>query len=735
MRSTHLVVTIIAATIAAACGSSTGSHYTDPSSGTSTSSSSGDFIPSTPIGSSGADPDAGTSGGDPSDDSLDIDQSSLRIDPPDAVLTAIAGKQITQAYKIFGKIKSAPDEKDLTARFVFWVPDNFLVGGFPLDGGPVWASRLPKLATDPPQRAGKLTVQARARNSGGEVKITTTLTVKMTATLDSPNTFPSIPVNPEQRFNGPTSDMRKPELVYPNDGVMLPPNVRRLEVHWRPGSPENTLYELRFSGALADIVYYSRCSNEELKPEAERVYITGACAFELDGTGYGYLAESNRGNGPVKLRIRGTDDAGTAVGSSAEFTIEFAESRVDGGLYYWQTTAPVGIMRFDFGSPSGNPEPYVIKDENPKINQCPGCHALSRDGKKLVGSLGGQDDGRLFFINNLETPKTSASWLTVEPNADNGLTNRIQFASWSPDSTKFVAVYGDRATTADSKKPADVAADPNTTDRDRPSMKNLWFYDGTTGLRTISKTLAFKPNHPDWSPDGNFIAVTRVGDVQTTTQRPKDGSIEILQKSATDPTGFGDPVSIVPFANGLNRYNPNFVPDSSFLYYSESSCADPTATGDANGCDGDADLSATTWVVKPLGGAPIHLANAAKPGVADNTQSDGKYHLGDTFPRSAPFKTPHRGGQLFWFTVASRRTFGLRKVGGAQHLWMFAVDPSKVMAGQDGSYPGFYLPFQDISKSNHIGQWTEKVVGGSQPPPEPPPTAPPVPEPPPIVIK
>ena len=34
---------------------------------------------------------------------------------------------------------------------------------------------------------------------------------------------------------------RSPQLVYPNNGVMLPPNIQSLEVHWKPGAAANTL--------------------------------------------------------------------------------------------------------------------------------------------------------------------------------------------------------------------------------------------------------------------------------------------------------------------------------------------------------------------------------------------------------------------------------------------------------------------------------------------------------------
>jgi hypothetical protein len=134
----------------------------------------------------------------------------------------------------------------------------------------------------------------------------------------------------------------------------------------------------------------------------------------------------------------------------------------------------------------------------------------------------------------------------------------------------------------------------------------------------------------------------------------------------------------------------------------------------------DSDPSAKTWAVAPSAGAqPIYLARANAPGVRDGSSSD----LSNTFPRFSPFAQAQGAGRLFWVTVASRRQLGLRnppptpssadptELGtSGQVLWMFAVDPDKLASGQDGSYPAFYLPFQDLTTSNHIGQWTQRVV-------------------------
>jgi hypothetical protein len=346
--------------------------------------------------------------------------------------------------------------------------------------------------------------------------------------------------------------------------------------------------------------------------------------------------------------------------------------------------------------------------------------------------MGGQGDGRIIYLNDLTkvpTPpppaRTDPNYLTLNGTTanDGGEIEHIQFASFDPAGDQFVAVYGDNG---------------------GASAQNLWFHDGTTGLTNLAATvtLTFEPDHPNWSPDGTMIAMTHVG-THNTSQREYSGGIDVATWTGTV---LGAPVVILPSKTpGTNQFNPNFVPDSSFLLYSVATC--PVGQEANQNCDSDVAsnldevapagagttyYTTTTWAVQPtVGATPVHLDNAAAEGVMD------KLPTIDTFPRSTPFKTVQGSGQLFWFTVASQRQPGLRQkvatsVDSAQTqqlLWMFAVDPAKIMAGQDGSYTGFLLPFQNFATSNHIAEWTQKIVGPTAPPPAPAPPPPPPPPP------
>jgi len=662
---------------------------------------------------------------------------SMRIEPENAVLEVSLGASVEQVFKAYAVFANEPDiEKEISAQTVFYVPDNYLVASFPADGARTLTTRVPASAGDPPQRGGALTVRAQAASADGTVTtVTTPLLVRVVdqrlPTPYSPLATPELPPEPASFFAGEPTPARAPQLVYPNDGVLLPPNMGRLELHFRPGAPENTLFELRFHSEVTDLVYYTRCyaNPNQFEP--------GSCAYFLTGDELALLATSNQGRGPVTFSVRGSDEAG-AFGESASFSLEFAEQRIDGAVYYWSASSPPSIMRFDFGSASSEPELFVRASDVPSSGaSCVGCHALSRQGDKVMFGLGGPPSARLVYVDDMSRPKTDSAFFTYAGPVDDP--NAMLNGSFSPDGAEFVA----------------VAPVPATEDADA----RLFFHDASTGERTAELELPVIPNNPDWSPDGNKIAFSAFGGAQDSRIQFLGGGISFIQRQNGEWDA-GSPVTLVPNVSGKNRFNPTFLPDGELLLYSEvdqsaysggdtNACNAATAEGNGAGrfCNGYSDPGAKTWAVAAQAGAtPVFLARAAAPGVADGLYLPPQPNVGpaalmDTFAKPSPFQISHRGSKLGWFTIGSQRRAGLRRsfpngsvVGEPASqalLWMMALDTGRVKAGEDGSYPGFFLPFQDLLTSNHMAQWTERIVSDAPPPPAP---TPPPPAPPPVPI-
>ena len=508
---------------------------------------------------------------------------------------------------------------------------------------------------------------------GGQATLTASFdgffaTAQITVTLSRvvigppPGGANPVPNNPTAIFdNAPTDPNRAPTLIYPNDGVLLPPNLGSLEIHYRPPA-QNTLFEIAFSSATAQVRIFTRC-----------IPLSDGCVYTVDPDSWRALADTHRGRSGVQLTVRGTDDAGTAVGNSAQFEANFAFRDVVGGLYYWTTSSGTGIMRVEFGS-GETPERFFPFSGG----GCFGCHALSRDGQRMSLSMNGINNGQVSLID------VGNRTVLAGPN-DNF---REQFQSWGPDSRRFVGIYGD-------------GASPDT---------HLRIRDGDNGQILETIPLGFEPSHPDWSSDGRRIAFTQVTR-HSSSQRPGRGGIAYVEQLAAG--GWSGPMTLVAPEDGFNRYYPAYAPGGEFLVFNESIC--PPGQIYTGACDADADEVAKLWAISSAGGQPIRLERANAPGVADGGATD----LSNTFPKWAPFidqRTPE-GGRLMWFTFSSRRQYGLRSPGGAnnrlnQLLWMVAVNPDAILRGEDGSFAPFALPFQDLTTSNHIAQWTTRVVPG-----------------------
>ena len=575
---------------------------------------------------------------------------SLRIDPPTAAVSVQPGSPAMQMFHAFGKSASGT-EKDVTTA-VNWSVDRTLLV----------PSIVAGLATTSDNVGGVVQVQA----TSGTLAAAATLTIKLTATnvATGAGATPPLPAAPAQAFSGPMDTTRAPQLVYPNDGVLLPPNLNGVEVHFRPGSTMNTLYEIGFANASTDVRVYTRC-----------VPLQDGCVYRPDPAVWTQVAETNRGTGAVTVTVRGTDDTGTGVGQSASIAMSFSKDDVRGGLYYWTTTL-ISIERWDFASTTQTQAETVVSPADGDGTTCVGCHAISHDGTRLVATLGGQNDGRILLWDIAN--KTAIAKPFTEQHS--------QFESWNSTGTTFVGVYTDDH--------------PN-----HSGPSNLLLFDGTTALKTGEIDLGgLRGDHPDWSRDEQHIAFTSVDTTGSyTDQRPQKSGLAYIEKTAS---GWTAPMTLLPYVAGKNRYYPAIAPTNDFLIFDESTCPGGVSGSD---CDADTDPTATLFSLPlPPGGAtPTLLAHANAPGVNDGTNTA----LTNTYAKWSPFifqlDEMHK---VLWATFSSTRRYGLYPDNGDLYIWMFAVDPAAASGGHDPSYAAFCLPFQALNTSNHIAQWTEQAV-------------------------
>lgn len=563
---------------------------------------------------------------------------ALVVSPATAELVTDGTARPEQSFVVTGRFAGG-SERDVTDEVGLSLSEPSLGA---LDGARFVSAGL----------AGRSALVARAGAMEGRAEIT----VRLDATFEEePAGTAPLPDDPGAVFDGaPNDDGRKPRVVYPNDGVLLPPNMGVLEVHFLPGNG-NELFEVAFAGPELALRVFTRCAS-----------LGQGCLYTPSPEVWRLLAESSRGGAPVTVRVRGTDDGGSGTGASDEIEMRFAAADVEGALYYWTTTRRA-IMRVDFGATEQVPEQFYPTEGG---GPCYGCHALSPDGHRMSLSQDGQWRGEITVLD-------VGSQTVLVGAAEE---RREQFQSWDPTSTKFAAIYGDGD----------------------PVDHNIRIRHGTTGEVLETIPVSSEVSHPSWSPAGDRIAFTVVT-IHYSSQRPGRGGLSyVKQEGAT----WSEPIELLAPVDGKNRYTPAYSPDGSFLLYVESLCA-PGETYNA-ACDADADDVAKLWALRANGGEPVYLENANRPGPLDEDDD-----LANTFPRWAPFVDALNAdgtGRVMWMTFSSRRQYGLRDPEGKQLLWMVAVDPDKVLAGEDGSFPAFVLPFQDITTSNHMAQWAEQYV-------------------------
>lgn len=591
--------------------------------------------------------------------------TAIRVEPDDVTIEIVDGVPGTQEFHAFGTF--ADGERDVTTA-VGW-------GVLPTTLGTLRIATFTPLPTATGE--GTITALSGAIRGSAAVHILVRSTFEIAPTRGAP----ALPAMPGSLFGGPEEASRAPRLVYPNDGAVLPPNLGRIEIHWLRGNDVNTLFEVAFANELLDVRAFVRCE----RPDGIR---DDGCIFEPSGELWRRIAETGRGREPVTITVRGTDDTGTAVGTSSTLSVRFARDDLDGTIYYWSTTRQ-GILRYDFGGDMMAAEAVLMPEQ--AAGRCVGCHSVSRDGRRILASVGGIGSGGMMLYD-LE----SFTALRAAPNE-----HVIQFGSFSPDGNELVGVYGD----------------------DDRGAQGLLFFDtrcdaasmATCGQVTSNLAIGGREaSHPSWSPDGSAIVFTDVG-ADSSSQRPRHGAIGIVRREGA---AWGAPDFLVPRADGISRYNPDWAPDGSIVVYDESTC--PGGDDGHRDCNADSDPSAVARAVPLSGGASVTLSRAMAPGAMD----DGRSELNNTFPRWAPFEFVLDSGdtgdrRLMWVSFASTRAYGLRAAPGGNdesggrgtYLWLAAVLPESVAAGEDPSFAPFALPFQDLDSSNHIAVWTTESVG------------------------
>jgi hypothetical protein len=463
-----------------------------------------------------------------------------------------------------------------------------------------------------------------------------------------------------------TDAASEPVILYPSDETRLPINLSRFRFAWLPGASE--LFALDFVG-----------------PQTSVRILTTDTSFSPTDEEWGWIAESNRGE-RVDLVVRAVDPAAPSdVWLSRSIGLFFSESPLAGTAYYWSTGSR-GLMQASLADARAV---RVFTDPlGSDAAVCTGCHAVSRDGKRLAAGYDKNQLGEVSLVDgSVIVPVGSAGVATPSPPApahspmmdaapmmDAGAmpapgpadkAPSMTWSSFSPDGALLLVAGGGKLTLIDANTGAPIGADQGA----------VALPAGTTAT------------HPDWSPLGDRVAVTlggKGGDKQT-----EGGSIALLPYAAGM---FGDPQILVANAGAMdNDFFPSFSPDGRYLAF-------------VNAQGGSQDAPS----------ARLKLVEVATGIVSDLTRvnervnnQDGTTGVGNTMPTWGPLAADG----TYWLSFSSLRAYaGLRPADPKQdQLWLAGIDPSL----DDPGYAAFWVPFQELGQGNHRAFWTPFVTSHS----------------------
>jgi hypothetical protein len=228
--------------------------------------------------------------------------------------------------------------------------------------------------------------------------------------------------------------------------------------------------------------------------------------------------------------------------------------------------------------------------------------------------------------------------------------------------------------------------------------------DGSA-INTVPVGTSLLAAQPEFSPDGRQMVYIERG---TAADAPAEadwqfvgGRIKIIPFDPATNT-WGTPRTLHAPTGATNAYYPTWSPDGEWILFNQSS---------ENAYD---DGSAQLYVMKADGSAaPIRLDSP-----------DVRSGFTNSWARWAPFSQLVASGTadeepMFWLTFSSKRDFGVRlrqaDLASAMppyrpQIWMAPFFPRRAENGRNPSAAAFRLPFQDLGTSNHIAQWTERVV-------------------------
>ncbi len=324
---------------------------------------------------------------------------------------------------------------------------------------------------------------------------------------------PGTPADAQMQFMGATNNaITAPEIVYPQTGTVIPPNVRGLEYHVR-GPAGVDLFELSFTGRNGRVRVYSVC-----------MPVNGGCVIPIDDTSMSGLADAALGE---ELAVTVRAHTAQGVGRATTATLGVSGTDLRGGVYWWNNNQDTSnaISRFEWGLPGARAENF----RQGNAFGCVGCHSVARNGSRLA--IG-------HFIPG---PATTQVFDAITRMPVTAAVIGTNFTTFNPDGSRLLASEG----------------------------VNLNLFDASTQMLMAGSGLPRPGTQPDWSPDGTQVVFSLPRNAAPVAN-PGHNAPANLVVMPYAAARFGASATLINAPAGENNYYPSWAPDSNWIIFNRS---------------------------------------------------------------------------------------------------------------------------------------------------------------------